>query len=121
MRFKVGQWILWTTTGQVKQGEIVRLSGPSMVVRWLDGSEQVFPIYEQYIGARRSRDHRMDVIERPREASRIARDRKRGVQSVALAAASLGTTPKRIRAMLRAGQLKGEQVDGKWVSVDLEA
>ena len=89
-----------------------------MIVRWLDGSEQVFPVVEY---AHRTHSSRMDRIERPREAGRIERDRKRGVMSVQRAASALGTTPKRVRAMLRAGQLKGHQRDGKWVSVELEA
>lgn len=114
--FSVGQWILWTTYGQVKQGEVIHTEGPSMRVRWLDGFEQVFPVIEY---AHRTRSSRMDVIQRPREASKIERDRKRGVMSVQRAASALGITPKRVRAMLRAGQLHGVQSDGKWVSVDL--
>jgi hypothetical protein len=85
-------------------------------VRWLDGSEQVFPVVEY---ADRPHSSRMDVIERPKEASRIERDRKRGVMSVQRAASALGTSPKRVRAMLRAGQLQGSQQGGKWVSVEL--
>lgn len=115
--FMQGQWILWTTHGQVKQGQVVQTEGPSMVVQWLDGSKQVFPVVEY---AARTESSRMVVIERPREASRIARDRKHGVMSVHRAASALGTTPKRVRAMLRAGQLQGEQVDGKWKTVNIE-
>lgn len=115
--FHTGQWLLWTTHGQVKQGQVVMTEGPSMIVRWLDGSEQVFPVVEY---AARTESSRMEVIQRPREASRIERDAKRGVMSVQRAASALGTTPKRVRAMLRSGQLQGEQRGGKWVSVELE-
>jgi hypothetical protein len=116
--FTVGQWILWTTHGLVRQGQVVHTEGCSMIVRWLDGEEQVFPVVEY---AARGLSSRMDVIKRPREALRVQRDAKRGVMSVQRAASSLGTTPKRVRAMLRAGQLRGHQRDGKWVSVELEA
>lgn len=93
-------------------------SGCSIVVRWLGGDEQVFPNVECYL--RPFADQaRMEVITRPKEASRIEREVKRGVMSVHRAAASLGTTPKRVRAMLRSGQLQGERKDGKWVSVEL--
>lgn len=115
--FRVGQWLLWTTHGQIKQGQVVLTKGCSMIMRWLDGSEQVFPVVEY---ARRTESSRLDVIERPREASRIERDARRDVMSVQRAASILGTTPKRVRAMLRSGQLKGQQREGKWVSVDLE-
>lgn len=116
--FHIGQWILWTTAGSVKQGQVVLTKGCSMIVRWLDGEEQVFPVVEY---AHRTHSSRIDVIERPREALRVERDSRRGVMSVQRAASALGTTPKRVRAMLRSGQLKGEQREGKWVSVELEA
>jgi hypothetical protein len=119
--FSVGQWILWTTHHHAKRGQIQQVSGPSIVVRWLDGEEQVFPIVEAYVGPYALGDARMSVIERPKEATRIERERKRGVTSIAAAASVLGTTPKRIRAMLRGGQLEGVKKDGKWVSVELEA
>ncbi len=91
-----------------------------MVVRWLDGEEQVFPFIESYVPPRGGGPHsRMEIIERPKEASRIERESRKGIMSVARAASTLGTTPKRIRAMLRSGQLSGEQKQGKWVSVEL--
>src|SRR5690348_4195401 len=117
--FTEGQWIQWTTEHSVKRGEVVRTKGPSIVVRWLDGEEQVFPVVEGYLAGPYASSSRMVVIERPKEASRIDRERKRGVMSVQRAASALGTTPKRIRAMLRSGQLKGAQTDGKWTSVEL--
>lgn len=118
--FDKGDWIQWSTPTSVKRGQVVRAAGPSLVVRWLDGEEQVFPVYEQYVPPRACGDSLMVRIERPREAVRIERDRRRGVMSVPRAAASLGVTPKRVRAMLRSGQLKGRQKNGKWILVDLE-
>lgn len=117
--FKVNQWIQWTTEGHVKRGQVVVSKGPSIVVEWLGGERQVFPIVEQYVGRSRRSNHRMDVIQRPKEASRIKREERKGVMSVSRAAATLGITPKRVRAMLRAGQLEGTQKEGKWTSVNL--
>lgn len=114
MTFSVGQWIQWQTDTSVKRGQIVELFEPSMVVRWLDGEVQVFPVIEYALAM-----SRLVVIERPKEAGRIERDRARGVMSLARAASTLGTTQKRVRAMLRSGQLRGEQQDGKWISVEL--
>lgn len=118
--FVVGDWIQWSTPHQVKRGQVTVSKGCSIVVEWLGGEQQTFPNVESYVaGHRISNDSRMGVIERPKEASRIARETKRGVMSVTRAAASLGTTPKRVRALLRSGELEGVQQDGKWVSVEL--
>lgn len=119
MKFSEGDWLRWSTLQSVKEGQVMTARGPSIVVRWLSGEEQVFPVYEGYVRPHRVGDARMERIERPKEASRIERDRRRGVMSVKRAAATLGVTPKRVRAMLRSGQLTGHQQDGKWVSVDL--
>jgi hypothetical protein len=115
--FHEGDWVQWTHEHAVKRGQVVTSKGPSIIVRWLDGEKQVFPIVWQYV--RQSIADRMVRIERPREALRIERDTRAGRMSIARAASTLGTTPKRVRAMLRAGQLKGKQIDGKWKSVDL--
>lgn len=117
--FIQGEWIQWSTHERVKRGQVVKASGPSIVVRWLDGEEQVFPVVEGYVRGPYASSSRMVVIERPKEASRIERESKRGVTSIARAASILGTTPKRIRAMIRSGQLEGVKKDGKWVSVEL--
>lgn len=118
-KFTEGEWIRWSTHDMLKEGQVVSAIGPSLVVRWLSGEEQVFPIYEQYVPPRALGEGRMVRIEKPKEASRIERDIKRGRMSVQRAASSLGTTPKRVRAMLRAGQLRGHQTDGKWTHVEL--
>lgn len=117
--FAEGQWIRWTMLHTIKEGRVTSVCGPGMVVTWIDGTEQVFPIVEGYLPPYASGEHMMVVIPRPPRASSIERDRRKGVMSVPRAAASLGTTPKRVRAMLRAGQLDGIQRDGKWVSVVL--
>src|SRR6478735_3850335 len=113
--FRVGQWIQWSTDHNVKRGLVVVSIGPSIVVEWLGGERQVFPIVEMYVGRSRPHDDRMVVIERPKEASRIERETRKGVMSVQRAAATLGVTPKRVRAMLRSGQLEGAQKEGKWI------
>lgn len=118
--YQPGEWIQWSTPHHVKRGEVIVSEGCSIVVRWLGGDEQVFPNIEGYLDRSIARDSRMDLIERPKEASRIERETKRGVMSITRAAATLGVTPKRIRAMLRSGQLEGVRQDGKWVSVALE-
>lgn len=117
--FSVGHWIQWSTPHQVKRGEVIVSEGCSIVVRWLGGEEQVFPNIEGYVDRSITRDTRMELIERPKEANRIERERKRGVMSITRAAATLGVTPKRVRAMLRSGQLEGVQKEGKWMSVSL--
>lgn len=115
--FRVGQWILWQTENSAKRGQVVLSEGPSIVVKWLGGEEQVFPLVWPYTSS--SSGARMSVIERPEEASRIERDESHGRMSVRRAASILGTTPKRVRAMLRDGQLRGVRSDGKWTEVDL--
>lgn len=119
--FNEGDWLVWTTEFNIKRGQVVQSKGPSIEVEWLGGERQVFPVVEGYVvGPYSGVSARMRRIERPKEASRIERETKRGVTSITRAAAILGTTPKRIRAQLRSGQLKGVSKDGKWVSVDLD-
>jgi hypothetical protein len=108
----VDDWVRWTTDNSVKEGKVVRRTDVSMVVQWLGGGEQVFPVIEYAKG--------LELISRPPRASSIERDSSRGVMSVARAAAILGTTPKRVRAKLREGSLTGTQRDGRWVSVMLD-
>ena len=117
--FQPGQWIRWITHQHVKEGQVVISKGCSIVVEWVGGERQVFPVVEAYVGPYRAVDDRMVVIERPKNALRIERETKRGVMSVARAAAILGIDQKRVRARLRSGVLKGVQRDGKWVGVEL--
>lgn len=97
----------------------MQVDGPSVVVRWLGGDEQVFPVIEGYLPPMASGEYSMVAIPKPQRADRIERDQRRGRMSVIRASAILGTEPKRVRAMLRSGQLRGERRDGKWVSVEL--
>src|SRR5689334_13355628 len=108
--YTVGQWVQWTTEGHVKRGQVVVSKGESIVGYGLGGERQGFPVVK-YIGAAHSRTEGM---QRPKEATRIEREQRKGVRSVQRAAASLGITPKRVRAMLRSGQLEGSQEEGKW-------
>lgn len=120
--FLSGQWIQWSTPDQVKRGEVLLSVGPSIKVRWLGGGEQVFPVVEGYIASRYASPHyRIEIIPRPRGASRIERERRAGRMSVARAAAILGSDQKRIRALLRNGKLQGHRVDGKWSEVDSDS
>jgi hypothetical protein len=113
-----GSWIRWTTPSTVKEGQVVWASYPSLVVRWMDGEEQVFPFTDGYWNDLPTMSCRIELIEKPRGAARIQADVAHDRMSVARAAASLGTTKKQIRSWLRSGRLHGEQVDGKWVHVD---
>lgn len=116
--FRVGDWVRWTCFHTIKQGRVAEVEGPSLVVVWLDGQKQVFPVVEGYVNA--GAHHRIEVIPRPPRAFSIERDAKQGRMSVQRAASVLGTTPKRVRAMLRAGQLEGSRNgDGKWDKVVL--
>jgi hypothetical protein len=99
---------------------VVISKGPSIVVEWLGGDRQVFPIVEAYVGPYRAVDDRMVAIERPKNALRIERETRKGVMSVPRAAAILGIDQKRVRARLRSGALQGIQKGGKWVSVVLD-
>lgn len=117
--FKVGQWVRWVTLEHVKEGLVVESAGPSIVVDWVGGERQVFPVVERFFAPYRSLGESMEVIQRPKNALRIEREVKRGQMSVARAAAVLGIDQKRVRARLRAGTLKGVRQDGKWVSVEL--
>lgn len=119
--FEPGQWIRWITDHHVKDGQVVESVGPSVVIEWLGGDRQVFPIVEAYVGPHRAVDDRMVTIERPKNASRIERETRKGQMSVARAAAVLGIDQKRVRAKLRSGALRGVQREGKWVSVVLDA
>lgn len=117
---KVGDWVRWTTPSVIKEGQIQHLEGPSMVVRWLGGGEQVFPSIESYLPPIASREHSLVVIPKPQGASGIQQDQRMGIMSVKRAAALLGTTRKQVRSWLRNGTLRGSQVNGHWVDVNAE-
>jgi hypothetical protein len=116
--FKVGDWLRWTIQNQIKEGQVVVKSGTSIVVRWLGGGDQVFPVVEGYIPPR---GHGLELIPEPKGAKQIQRDTKAGRMTVKRAAALLGVEPKRVRSMLRRGAIKGYQRDGRWVECDSES
>jgi len=118
--YAIGDWVEWSTPDQVKRGQVVHAAGPSVVIRWLGGGEQVFPTIEGYHHPYGGATYRMEIIPRPRGASVIEREQRVGRMSVARAAAILGTDSKRIRALLRAGTVRGVRIDGKWSAVNAD-
>ena len=112
--FVAGDWIRWLINGHFREGQVLESEGDSIVVRWLDGETQVFPVVEGYVYPY---GEGMEVIPKPKKAHQLARQAEKGVMTVPRAASFLGVEPKRVRALLRAGRLSGEQRDGKWVSV----
>lgn len=111
---EVGSWVRWVDIEVAREGEVIQSEWPSLVVQWLGVDEpQVFPLAYPLLHDKRT----MEVIPRPARASQIRRDQARGRLGIAAAAARLGTTQKRVRQRLRDGQLKGKQVDGRWVEV----
>lgn len=119
---RAGQWIRWSTLYNIKEGFILRSEGCSIEVEWLGGDRQVFPNVEGFFPPYRGVTDCMEVIQRPKNATRMKREQSRGVISVARAAAILGIPQKRVRARLRSGSLKGVRGgDGKWKAVELPA
>lgn len=115
---EAGQYVRWTTTEHVYEGQVLDVQGQSVVIQWLGRDlPQVFPLSEQYFPPRGTG---LQVIDKPRSADRVERDRKAGKMSIKRAASLLGVEPKRIRAMLRSGSIRGERVDGKWAVVNGE-
>jgi hypothetical protein len=113
----VGQWIRWVTEWRAREGRVTLVNGPSMRVRFLgDADETVFPWGFIYFDGEWG-DSTMQVIERPRGAVEMERRVDSGMMGVREAAAALGTTSKRVRALLRSGALEGERRDGQWVEV----
>lgn len=114
-----GQWLRWVTPEFGREGEVISAMWPSFTVRWLGvDNPQTFPLGYVYFVA--GSTEQMEFIDRPKNATQIRRQQASGIIGVAAAAAAMGTTPKIIRARLRAGKLKGIQRDGKWVSVILD-
>lgn len=134
-----GQYIRWTTPDRIYEGQIVEVVGagtrmvydpvteeeyevpvwPGIKIQWMGqvGVESTFPVLHGYFPPQGTG---LEIIPKPRSADRIARDARAGVMTVKRAAALLGVEPKRVRAMLRGGLLRGGQVEGKWVSVNGE-
>ena len=117
------QWVRWTMPEFVREGRIVKEVGPSVVVHFLGFDQpQVFPMgIKDYLNASSSSPHRMEYIPRPSKATEIEQAPEGDMMPLSKAAAILGTTPKRVRALLREGKLTGRQEDGRWRGVDRHA
>ena len=112
-----GDWVRWITADFGREGKVIHVQRPSIIVRWLGIPEpQVFPLAEHHFGP--SGD--MVLIREPIKAAQIDRQMTRGHMGVAAAAAALGITEKRVRQRLRSGSLEGKQEDGRWVQVWVE-
>lgn len=113
-----GDWVRWLSDDVGREGQVIRASGPSLTIKWLGVDEpQVFPAGIMYFQGEVSFGRSMSIIERPAVADRIEQEEASGVLGIAAAAARLKTTPKNVRARLRAGTLQGRQRDGRWVEV----
>jgi hypothetical protein len=111
-----GDWVRWITADFGREGKVIHVQPPSMIIRWLGIPEpQVFPLIAQHFGP--SGD--MVLIREPAKAAQIDHQIARGHMGVAAAAAALGITEKRVRQRLRSGTLEGKQEDGRWVTVAL--
>jgi hypothetical protein len=117
----VGKWIRWTTPDRIFEGEIVALAFPSMVLHFVGQEAEIRKVFPLGIPSYFPPDGTgMEIIDKPRTAGQIERDAQKGKMSVKRASALLGVEPKRVRAMLRGGQIRGGQVDGKWSYVNGE-
>lgn len=114
---KVGDWVRWISTEAQREGQIVYADWPSFVVKWLGVEQlQTFSWGHVHFG----HEHMiadMEIIPEPPRARKIAEQSSRGVLGIDAAAARLGTTPKRVRQLLRDGKLEGRRENGKWAEV----
>jgi hypothetical protein len=110
-----GQWIRWLDADIQREGQLTSVDYPGFTVEWLGVGEQNFPW-----GCASWPRRDMEIIPRPPSAAKVDREKRRGRVGIATAAATLGTTPKRVRQLLRDGKLKGTRREGKWVAVELE-
>lgn len=109
-----GQWLRWFDHDVQREGRLLDVIWPSFRIDFLGVGEQVFP-FGCAIWPRSD----MEIIPRPPSASKVDRESREGRVGISTAAAALGTTPKRVRQMLRDGKLRGTQREGKWVAVVL--
>lgn len=92
---------------------MVSVEGISMVVRWIgDVEDKVLPWGGYYVEV-----GWLTAVEAPPIEQQASQEAP-GLLEVAQAAAMLGTTSKRVRALLRSGKLNGRQESGKWLGVD---
>lgn len=111
-----GDWVRWVSVEIQREGQVVRATWPSLVIEWLGvETPQVFPWGHRHFGPGGD----MEIIPEPPKAARIAEQQALGSLGIDAAAAALGTTPKRVRQLLRDGKLEGERKGGRWVAVQL--
>lgn len=119
---KQGDWVRWTTFDWVKEGEVVRASPPSLVIRWATKEEpQVFPVAEPYLNGE-MKSSTMIVIPAPKRKLQAVPDAPAVSAAIVTpkeAAAVLGIDMRVLRQRLRSGKVKGLQRDGRWVEVYL--
>lgn len=112
-----GDWVRWVTADIGREGQVIDVQWPSMVVRWLGIPDpQVFPIADMHFGPRGD----MEIIGEPAKAAQIDHQMSNGYMGVAAAAAALGITEKRVRQRLRNGSLGGRREGGRWIEVWVE-
>lgn len=115
---EVGDWIEFATPSFHKIGQVKQKSGKSLLVLWQAAAlPNGLPDAEMYFrdADQPSRHTTMRVIP---PQSRIPHPSGR-VMSVSQAAATLNTTRKAVRQMLRDGQLIGSQKGGRWIAVKI--
>jgi hypothetical protein len=108
-----GQWVRWVTESFGREGEVIDSSWPSLTIKWLGVEEpQVFPWAMSYFeGSSKG----MALIPAPKKMPENRQSLEQGSLSIAQAAVTLGITQKAVRSKLRAGKLRGYQLEGKWV------
>lgn len=116
------EWVMWIMPGFVKVGQVVMRKSMSIVIRF-QGHDRDTVIPDGYMywdptPPVPAPEYTLCPAVRPK----ITVDAASGPHvSVRQAAALLGTKPKDIRRMLRAGQLKGRQEAGSWVEVEADS
>lgn len=117
-----GDWVMWVMPDFVKVGQVDYVQGISIVIHFQGHPQNtIIPDGYQYWDPTPSDPipvHTLTRTVRPKHL--IEAPKSSSQMTVKQAAAFLGTQPKEIRRMLRAGQLKGRREAGSWVEVTLD-
>lgn len=119
-----GTWLIWVMPEFVKRGRLEYVQGISAVVHFEAHAEPTsIPDAYQYwtppaLGPRVLKPYSLSITEAPLRPLDAATG---PALSVRQAAALRGISSKDVRRMLRAGQIRGKQVSGKWVEVDRDS
>lgn len=114
-----GDWVLWAMPTFVKVGQVVLRSKASLVVQFqAHPTTTVIPDAYQYWDPDSDTPAEYSLTRTATPAKVLSPPSGPSV-SVRQAAALIGCGPKDVRRMLRAGQLAGEQREGRWVAVEL--